>query len=366
MKFICTKENLARGLHAVSRAASKNISLPILNNVLLIADDGGVKLQTTNLEVAVTTTVRAKVETPGRFTANSRLLTEYVSTVANEKLTIEATTDGLRVVSENTDSTITGLSAEEFPILPTIHDGVSVVIPTGVFRTALQETVFSAANDESRPEISGVYVSILEQKVVFAATDSYRLSERVIQPSTPASGTAKAIVPLRASQEILRILDTDASETTLTIDERQALVRCGETELITRLIEGQYPDYQQIIPKKNDTVIVLPKNELVNAIKAASLFSQPGVHDLAIHIQPPATLTLKAASAQTGHHTATVQATIEGPEKDVVFNNRYLLEGVQNLPGDEVRLEFGDPQAPGVVRSTATNDAVYLIMPIRQ
>jgi len=366
MKFICTKENLARGLHAVSRAASKNISLPILNNVLLVADGGGVKLQTTNLEVAVTTTVRAKVEVPGRFTANSRLLTEYVSAVANEKLTIEASPDGLRIMSDNTDSTITGLSADEFPILPTIHNGISATVPTSVFRTALQETVFSAANDESRPEISGVYALFQDERITLAATDSYRLSERVIQPTTPPSGVAKAIIPLRAAQEILRILDTESNETIITIDERQALIQCGETELITRLIEGQYPDYQQIIPKKNDTVVVIPKEELVHAIKAASLFSQPGVHDLAIHIGSDNTLTLKAASAQTGHHTATVTATVEGPEKDVVFNNRYLLEGVQSLPGNDIRLEFGDPQVPGVLRSTSTKDAVYLIMPIRQ
>jgi DNA polymerase-3 subunit beta len=366
MKFVCTQENLTHGLHVVARTASKNIALPILNNILVIAENGVVKLQTTNLEVAVTTQIRAKVESEGRYTANSRLLADYISALKNAKLTIETTNDGLSINSENAETVIKGLPADEFPVLPKVNPVSQTSIPTSVFRTALEEVIFAAANDEARPEISGVYLNIQGENMVLAATDSYRLSERRVTTINAPTQDAQVILPARAAQEMLRILDVANDTINLELDDKQALLKCGDTEIVTRLIEGKYPEYQQIIPAKHETTAVVAKQELVDVIRAASLFSQPGINDLGVHIDKAGSIKFSSASAQAGHHTASVAATVNGPEKDIVFNNRYLLDGVQSLPGDSVSIELGDPQAPGVLRSTNSPDGLYLIMPIRQ
>lgn len=366
MKFVCTQENLAHGLHIVARTASKNIALPILNNILVIAEGGVVKLQTTNLEVAVTTQIRAKVENEGSYTANSRLLADYVSALKNSKLTLETTDDGLAINSENTETVIKGLPADEFPVLPQVSALTKTSIPTNVFRTALEEVIFAAANDEARPEISGVYLGLHKDKMILAATDSYRLSERRVTVVDTVEKDLHVIVPARAAQEMLRVLDTANDTVRLELDDKQAKLVCGETEIVTRLIEGKYPEYEQIIPVKHETTAVVNKQEFIDAIRAASLFSQPGINDLNLHLETAGIIKFSSSSAQTGHHAASVTAKIEGPEKDVVFNNKYLLDGVQSLPGESISIELSDPQAPGVLRSGEKVDGLYLIMPIRQ
>ncbi len=366
MKFICTQENLSRGLHVVSRAASKNVSLPILNNVLLIAEGGAVRLQTTNLEVAITTIVRAKIETEGRYTVNSRLFTDFVSTVKGDHVTVQIVGDGLQVQSDQTETVIRGMPADEFPILPIVQQGESVEVPASVFSRALREVVFAVATDETRPEICGVYLSLQQRECNLAATDSHRLSERTIVLPVATTAAVHAIIPARAAQEILRITEDESASMILQIDEQQASVQCGETTLVTRLIEGQYPEYRQLIPSSFEVKVTLKKDEFLDAVRAASLFSQPGIHDIAIKVGADKDIQIFATSTQAGRHTATVAAEVDGGEKEVVFNSRYVIDGIQNLPGDEIQMELGGAQAPGVLRPTATVGAVYLIMPIRQ
>lgn len=366
MKFTCTQENFARGLHVVARAASKNIALPILNNVLLVAENGVIRLLTTNLEVAVTTQIRAKVDVTGRYTVNSRLLSEYISTLKGSKVSVAVADDGLIISTDQAETTIKGLPADEFPVLPVVEAKTDFTVPTGLFRAALEETLFAAANDESRPEISGLFLGLEQDAVTLAATDSHRLSERKLKTVSGSATKLQAILPARACQEILRILEAEEEATNIRLDDKQAMVRSGETEVVTRLIEGQYPDYQQIIPTKHETTVRAAKEELLDAVKAASLFSQPGINDIALTFDTDGKIHLSAASAQSGHHAATVAANITGPKKEVVFNYRYLLDGIQSLTGDEVVIELGDPQTPGVLRGGKDRGEIYLIMPILQ
>jgi DNA polymerase-3 subunit beta len=367
MKFTCTQENFARGLNIVTRAASKNIALPILNNVLIVADGGQVRLQTTNLEVAVTTTVRAKVDQPGRYTVGSRLLHDYVNLIKNSKIEVSLVDEGVMLNSEHSETVIKGLPADEFPVLPMVSQKSGTTVPANVFRQALQEVIFAAANDESRPEISGVYMRLSGDQLVMAATDSYRLAERKITTLQKSEQELSAIVPARACQEIMRICGDEVDSVKIQLDEQQALFVFDDTELVTRLIEGQYPDYRHLIPEKYDTITTVAASELIDAIKAASLFCQPGINDLAMKINPgQGIINLSAASTQAGRHASSVTAKIDGPEKDIVFNFRYLLEGVQSLNGSEVVIQLGEPQAPGILRSESQAEALYLLMPIRQ
>lgn len=367
MKFTCTQENLARGLALVTRVASKNIALPILNNVLLIAEKGTVQLQTTNLELGVTVTIRAKVETDGRYTVQSRLLSDFITFLGNERVTMEATPQGLHISSGHTETTIKGLPPEEFPVMPVAAPTAVTTVPSAVLRQAIEGVSFAAANDESRPEISGVFIQCDGSTAILAATDSYRLAERKISLLQSVSEAISVILPSRTAQELLRLLPVDETQATLEIGEKQVVCKLPDIEIISRVIEGQYPDYHQIIPQQWKTKVVVPKDEFVANIRATSLFCQPGINDITLRVATnEKQITLSAANSQLGEHQASLPAGIEGEEKEIVFNYRYLVDGVLSLGETEVSLELGESQGPGLLRSTTGTDKLYLLMPIRQ
>lgn len=367
MKFTCTQENLNWGLSVVSRTASKNVALPILNNVLIVAEANGLKLITTNLELGVSVAVRGKIEQPGRYTVPSRLLTDFVSYLKNEKVTLELTDGGLLVTSGHSRTTIKGLPADDFPVLPTIEGGTKTSLPSLELQRCLEGVIFAAANDESRPEISGVYVKINDRALTVAATDSYRLAERSTQTLVAAPQPQELILPARAAHELLRLISAGQPELQLQATEAQARFQLGEIELVSRLIDGRYPEYGQIIPREWQTKIICDREALINNIRAASLFCKPGINDLTLRADPTKKqLQLQAANTQLGEHEASLEAKIEGGEASIVFNYRYLLEGLQSLSGDSAELDLTDAQAPGVLRPGGKTDALYLLMPIRQ
>ncbi|MEK7637514.1 MAG: DNA polymerase III subunit beta [Patescibacteria group bacterium] len=367
MKFTCTQENLVHGLTSVSRVASKSAVLAILNNVLIISENGHVQLQTTNLELAIIVSIRAKIETPGRYTVPSRLLTEFISLLGNERVTIETTAAGLRVTSGHTQTTIKGTPAEDFPVLPTHDAPTETTIPANTLRQALEGVIFAAANDESRPEISGTLLTLNGNRCTMAATDSYRLAEHRATTLTAVSGEKRAIIPSRTAQELLRLTPDTETVITIKLGDDQARFLLPDTEIISRVIEGQYPDYQQIIPTGWQTKAACDRNELIANVRAASLFCKSGINDLALTIDPAKkTIRLSAANTQLGEHQASVPAEIDGQETSIVFNYRYLLDGLQSLGGHTAWLEFQDHNAPGVLRNPDRTDALYLLMPIRQ
>lgn len=368
MIFTCTQENLTHGLSVVNRVASKNVALPILNNVLIIAENNQIQLQTTNLEVGITTTVRGKVETPGRYTVPSRLLTEFMSLLDHEKVTITTDDRGAHITSGHSKTSIKGLPAEDFPVLPTVTDAIKTSVPATELRACLEGVVFAAANDESRPEISGIYLQLNEQALVVAATDSYRLAERRCKTLENITQPKNVIIPARTIQEVLRVIQNESDNVVIQLGETQAAFEVGGVEIVSRLIDGRYPEYQQIIPQNWKTRVTLPRDEFVANIRAASLFCKPGINDLAIEISAEKKeVALRAANTQQGEHEATIPVSIEGEENASVFNYRYLLDGLQSFSGTEVSLELSNDQAPGVIRSKGGNEEnLYLLMPIRQ
>lgn len=367
MKFTCTQENIHLGLQAVSRVASKNIALPILNNVLIIAENGVVKLQTTNLELGMTVTIRAKVEIEGRYTIQSRVLSDFVTFLGNEKVTFETTDAGLLVTSGHSTTTIKGLPADEFPVMPKQTNALTVTLPGATFQSLLDGVLFAVSHDESRPEISGVYLRVEANEIIVAATDSYRLAERQSTLVKPASNAMQVIIPARSAQEISRSLPKTETEVTLHLSDAQFNVVLPDIEIVSRVIEGHYPDYRQIIPQHATTKATINKEELADNVRAASLFCKPGINDLTLRLQAEEkNIVFLAANTQLGDHTSSLAAEINGPAVDIVFNYRYLLDGITSLPGDEISLEVNDANAPGVLRGAGSATALYLLMPIRQ
>ncbi len=365
MKFSCTQENLQRGLGLVSHLANKNVNLPILNNVLLKTEDGGLVLATTNLEIGVKCQIRGKIESEGSFTVPAGLLNNYVGLLKSDRVDIEKEGTELKVYTDKQKTKIKGEGANEFPIIPEVERKDCYKIKREDFQKGLSQVVFAASMDDTRPEISGVLFNFQGSKLVLAATDSYRLAEKKLDLERPGPDK-KVIIPQFTLTEVLRILSSSSEESVeMCLTENQVLFIVGDVELVSRVIEGNYPDYEQIIPKENKTSVMVSKDELGQAVKAVSLFSKAGINDVNFKINQNE-IELSAVNAQLGENVSNVMAEVAGETNDIVFNYNYLLDGLNNLVGDKVGLEIIDGTNPGIFRSMEDDRYLYIIMPIKQ
>lgn len=367
MKFSCTQENLKHGLLVVSRVASKNTNLPILQNVLVRAGDNRVVLAATNLEIGVQVTVRGRVDEPGSFTLPAQLFSNYVSLLSSERVDCVLADNEFRITANGQATVLKGEAAADFPILPTVEDAQTYRLSKGDLELALLQTVVAAAVDESRPEIAGVCFKLSAQTLILAATDSYRLAERTC-PLAEGGSEQKVILPQRSAHELLRLLQTEAVEdVTILVTETQFACRFADVEFVSRLIEGKFPEYEQIIPKTGQTTTFLIKDEFVKAVKGAALFSKTGVNDINLtfnHVDH--TVQIKAMNAQLGQNVTTLASKVEGEDVAITFNYRFLLDGLQNMSGQEVKFMANTNLSPALFQASNDQQFVYIIMPIKQ
>ncbi len=367
MKLTCTQENLSHGLQLVSHIASKNVSLPILNNVLLKAEKGILSLLTTNLEIGVICSVRGKIEKEGSFTVQAKTLNDYINLLPKENVELGVYDGNLRIECKNAKTVMKGLDSSEFPLIPEVDAIFSYEIKTLKLKEALTAVGFAVAYDETRPEISGVYFSFKNDELTVVATDSYRLAEKKI--SLEKKGEAHhVIVPARTIQELIRILGEEPGIITIQSNENQIVFTFNEVKLTSRVIEGQYPDYRQIIPEEHRTKATVHTNELINTVKRASLFCKPGGNDIKLTFNTQeGVIDVTAVNLQVGESEARQEASIEGEDNSIIFNYRFLLDGLQNINSPECILETTTNTNPGLLKPAGQEGGyVYIIMPIKQ
>ena len=384
MKISCTQENLNQGLFVVSHIASKNTALPILNNVLIQAAENTIKLSATNLEIGVTCLIRGKVEKEGDFTVQSRLLADYVSLLPKERVDLEVTGDAadgqkdvLSVSCKNHATKIKGQIASDFPLIPQIDKKNQFIVDCQKLRQAISQVVFAVSASETRPEINGVLFDFQPQRLVLAATDSYRLAEKTVPLDKKNQGQAqKVIVPTRTLQELQRILASfkdpaaleEIENVKIYLAENQILFVLDSIELISRLVEGQYPDYRQIVPQQSNTNVLLSVGEFINATKTTSLFTRSGIFDVSLEFNPGKKETImSSANNQLGENISRLNSEITGQKNSIVVNFRYLLDGLQNIDASQVSIDVIDSGSPCVLKPAGTEaDYLYIIMPIKQ
>lgn len=376
MIFACTQENLLQGLGLVSHIAGKNVNLPILGNVLLKTEGGSLKLCTTNLEMAVSALVRGRVEEAGEFTVPAKLLMDYVSLLSDGKVELVQNGDTLEVRTDGKTTGIKGMVASEFPLIPRLAKQAGYKLKAPVLREAISQVAFAVSSSESRPELSGVACFFNTPasvgQLVMAATDSYRLSERGVPlVEGGQAAEAKCIVPARTLQEVARILTAykddvaTPEEAEWSMNESQLVISFGNVELISRLIEGSFPDYKQIIPTQFRTTLAVKRSELAKAVRAASLFARQGLYDVHLAYEPDKGLTVSSADTGTGAHTTTLSVDAKGDANHVTLNFKYLLDGLAAFSTDKLELKMIDAMNPVVV--TAEGQGLqYIVMPIRQ
>ena len=368
MKFTCTQENLATGLNIVGHLPTKSLNLPILKNVLIKADKDGLELITTNLEVGIRTKVRGKIDAPGNFTVDAKLISDFVNSLKKENIIVFLDGNTLEMEGENHKTKIKGESAADFPLIPDVAAELQTSLPTADLSAALSQVIYSASTDESRPELNAVLLTFDDKKLTLAATDSYRLAEKRLTLKTAVKQPRSIIVPLKTLQQTLRILEAEAADDCqLLVNDNQIKFLAGQTELISRIIEGQYPDYQQIIPDKFKTEISFVVAELVQNIKTTSLFCQPGINDIRLSYLPKTKeVQLRAQNSIAGDNLSKAEAETTGEPGEIVFNYRYLLEGLNNLGSSQATLQLNDSNGPGLLKAAEAKDYLYLIMPIKQ
>lgn len=377
MKLTCTRDNLHQGLSVVSHLTSKNVNLPILQNVLVKAEGGTIKFTTTNLEIAVSCVIRGKVDEAGEVTIPSKLFYDYVSLIPNDTVVIDADRESIKVICGNHKTKMNGLIASEFPLVPQVQGNRTYKIPAEDLRMALSQVVFAVSTNESRPELTGVLMQFKagtgEGRLTLAATDSYRLAERTVPVVSVIEKDDSVIVPSRSLLEISRILSVFHDDVEcppsieMTISDSQIVFSYGPVELTSRIIEGNYPDYHQIIPTEFKTHAIIDRDDLIRSVKTASLFSKNNLFDVAFEFDPTTKqLSLKATDAARGENTTLCGADISGQANSVTLNYRYLLDGLNSMSSEQVLFRMIDTANPCVITPSGSENHLYLVMPIRQ
>lgn len=367
MKIICLQENLKNGLSTTERIIGKNLTLPILNNLLLKTDKGKLKISSTNLEIGINYWTSGKIEKEGEITIPAKVLSSVISQLPNKKIELEAKDGILHLKCENYKAKIKGQDAKEFPIIPKIQAQTEIEIKKSPFKTGMAQVVGMAANSEARPEISGILFAFEKNKLKLAATDSFRLAEKSLFLKNDFTGAM--IVPQRTAQELIRILndqvDSNEEGVKIIIGVNQVMFDLGHIQLVSRLIDGQYPDYQQIIPTSFQTKIIINRDELAKTIKIASLFSSK-ISDVQLKAFPQkGILEVFSQNADIGENMNQVKAEGEGKDANVSFNWRYLLDGLNNISSDIILCGLNNETAAAILKPADGEDYVYVVMPIR-
>ena len=362
MKVTVTAGSLGQGLQVVSRAVSSRTTLPILNNVLLQTTDTGLQLTATNLEIGIRQVIPAEVAEEGGITVPARLLTDFVTSHPDEPLsmTLDKKTQSLALKSNRFDASIRGIDPADFPPVPSGLEGRKVKVDPAELKDAIEQTVIAASGDEGRPVLTGVYVHLNGGKATFAATDGHRLAVKTLAVQADPGEGDTIVIPARALSELSRILKggEDGIEVTVGAQKNQVFFKTRDVELMSRLIEGTYPNYQQVIPAQSKT------QDLLFTTKMVSLFSKDAANVIKFKAEG-GKLTLTANTSEVGQNIAEVEAKIEGQDLQVAFNSKYLLDVLAIIGSEEVQLGFTGPLNPGLIKPVGKDTYLYIIMPVR-
>jgi len=373
MKLSCLQENLNRGLGVVGRAVATRTTLPITNNVLLATDQSRLKLVATNLEMAISCWIGAKVEEEGAITVPARLLTEFISSLPSDKMDISLSprTKTLELKCARFEARISGVDAKDFPPIPKIEEGITTRVEIETLRQGISQVVFAAATEESRPVLTGVDAQFEGDLLTLAAADGFRLAVYKLPIAVPVSEKSEVIIPARTLAELNRLMTDQEEPVEITINpnKSQALFRLKNIELVSQLVQGTFPNYTQLIPQSYNTRAVVDVAEFLRATKTASIFARDGSGIVRLVIAPggeltPGKMTVSARSEEVGDDVGEIDAIVEGEEAKIAFNGKYLTDVLGVLGEAQVALETTNPSSPGVIRPVGVDNYIHVVMPM--
>lgn len=374
MKLSCLQENLNKGLNLVARAAAGRTTLPITNNILLTTDQGRLKLVATNLEIAISCWIGAKIDEEGEITVPARIFSEFVASLPNDKveMSLSPRSKSLEIKCARFDAKMSGVDAKDFPPIPHIDDGTSTKVEPDALKQGIRRVVFAAASDDSRPVLTGVNAEFDDETLTLAAADGFRLAVYKLPLVSKINQKITAIIPSRTLSELQK-LSTDQEEPiniVLNPSRSQIIFRLKDVELVSQLVQGTFPQYSQLIPQSYGTRVTADVKPFAQANRTASIFARDGSGIVRLYITPgpdemtPGKLTLSARAEELGEDTGVIDVTVKGEEAKIAFNTRYLGEVLDAITEQQVALEITNPSSPGVFRPIGSDNYLHVIMPM--
>ncbi|MBN2186100.1 MAG: DNA polymerase III subunit beta [Dehalococcoidia bacterium] len=373
MKLSCLQENLSKGLGIVGRAVAARSTLPITQNILLTAEPSRLKLAATNLEMATTYWIGAKVEQEGSITAPARLLVDFVNSLPNDliEITLPSNSHTVEIKSGRFHAHINGIDAQDFPPTPNIGDGLTTSIDAASLREGIAQVVFAAATEESRPVLTGINAELEGTQLNLVAADGFRLAVHKTTLVSEVDQKITVIIPARTLNELNRLLADQEEAVEITIDQQknQALFRLKNAEIVSQLIQGSFPNYSQVIPQSYTTRAVVDINEFLRVAKMSSIFARDASGIVRIVITPgaeltPGKITISAQAEEIGDNVSEIDALVDGGEAKIAFNVKYLSDVLSILHQTQVALEITTPSSPGVIRPIGVDNYTHVVMPM--
>jgi DNA polymerase-3 subunit beta len=373
MKLSCLQENLNRGLGVVGRAVATRSTLPITQNILLSAEQSGLKLAATNLEMAITCWIGAKVKQKGDITVPARLLSDFVNSLPNDliEVNLPANSRILELKSGHFQAHIHGIDAADFPPIPQIKDGITITIEAASLREGIAQVAFAAATEESRPVLTGINTEFDGEQLNLVAADGFRLAVHKTTLSSPIKEKTTIIIPARTLNELNRLLGEQEDPVEITVNEKksQVLFRLKDAEIVSQLIQGSFPNYSQVIPQSYTTRAVVDISEFLRVTKMSSIFARDASGIVRLVITPgseltPGKVTVSAQAEEVGDNVGEVDALTDGEEAKIAFNVKYLSDVLSVLSQAQVALELTTPSSPGTIRPIGVDNYVHVVMPM--
>jgi len=375
VKITCKQQDLNRGLSIVSHAVSNRSTLPILANILLATDNGRLKLSATNLEIGINCWVDCQVHEEGSTTVPAKLFTDFVNSLSQTSVDIAVPDDSnkMNIKSEDSSANIKGMDSSEFPMIPSAEGGEPpVILEASMLKEMIAEVVIAASEDESRPVFTGVLVQVGNEQVTFAAADAFRLAVRSAPLPGDNTSHGDILIPARTLSELARILPSEgAVQMIVTPNRSQVLFHTEQIDLVSRLIEGNFPNYRQIIPKEHTTRAVVDTKTFAARVKSAALFARDSSNIARVKIDggdgsglEAGVVTIEATAEDLGDNVGVLNAAIDGPEQQIIFNVKYLADVLAVIGTPEVAIEVNAATKPGVIKPIGHADYTYVIMPM--
>jgi DNA polymerase-3 subunit beta len=371
VKITCKQQDLSRGLAVVGHAVSNRSTLPILANILLATDQGRLRLSATNLEIGINCWIDAEIREEGTTTVPARLITDFVGSLPPVPVDIDVAEDThtISLKSLRSSASIKGMDPSEFPVIPSAEGGEPpITLEAGQLKEMITQVAFAAADDDSRPVLTSVYVEVSSEKLTFAAADAFRLAVRSMSLPGEDGARDSILIPARTLTELARILPAEGSvQMIVTPNRSQVLFHTEQTDLVSRLIEGTFPNFRQIIPKEHTTRAVVETKEFAAAVRSVTPFARDSSNITHIKISSgdgEGAVTIEATAEDVGSNVSTVNAAVDGPEQQIIFNVKYLADVLAVMDTPESAIEITSAARPGVIKPVGSADYTYVIMPM--
>ncbi len=366
MKILCNRENLAYGVQVVQRAVSAKSTLPILSGILLQTENNRLNLTATDLELGIHCSIPVQVIEEGSVVLPARIFLEIVRKLPDTPIELEMAPGAktLTVHYNPSQFTINTMDPEEFPVIPELDGNIEVSLKSVIYKHMVKQIAFASASDENRPLFTGILFAIEHDIIKLVATDTHRLALRTGTSETNNETNWKSIIPVKALVEVSRLLKDEDQTIQISMNKNQVLFRFGEISLISRLIEGQFPNYKQVIPSSCKTKIRVNSKSLLEAVERASLFARDGSNVIKLKSQA-SILVITSNSPELGKVYEEVPIEIQGEETQIAFNSRYLIDVLKVVDSEDIVIELTGSLSPGIIRPIEVNNYIYLILPVR-